>query len=124
MSKKIFLSHISEEAQLAILLKQNLEIVLDDLEVFVSAVDIHLGEGWLKAVDEALSTANAVIVLCSKNSVRRPWLNFESGGGGARGLPVIPVCHSGFKKDELPYPLSIYLGIELKNAGNKDFQNL
>lgn len=113
---KAFLSHISEEAQLARVIKENLEKALPRAEVFVSAVDVHLGDAWLKEIDQALSNAKAVLVLCSHSSTRRPWVNFESGGGWSRGLPVIPICHGGIKKEELPYPLSIFQGIDLDNS--------
>jgi hypothetical protein len=52
--------------------------------VFVRAADIHLGDAWLRVIDEALAGAKVVLTLCSPKSVQRPWLNFEkwvrSGG--------------------------------------------
>lgn len=113
---RIFLSHISEEAKLAGTIKEQLELALPGAEVFVSAVDIHLGQAWLKAIDEALANAKAVVVLCSPRSIKRPWVNFESGGGWSRGLPVIPLCHGGLRKEELPHPLSIFQGMDLDGA--------
>lgn len=115
---KIFLSHISEESQLAQEIKQNLEEALPTVKIFVSAVDVHLGDAWLKEIDKALSDSRAVLVLCSQNSTRRPWINFESGGGWSRRLPVIPICHGDLKKEKLPYPLNIFQGIDLDNERN------
>lgn len=43
-------------------------------------------------------------------------MNFESGAGWARDLPVIPVCHGDIRKDDLPYPLRIFQGINLDDA--------
>ena len=110
---RIFLSHISEEASEARALKKTLESALPGLEVFVSATDIHLGDAWLKEIDTAMSQAKAVLALCSPTSVRRPWLNFESGGGWAKRLPVIIVCHHGLRKDRLPDPMNIFQSLEL-----------
>jgi len=110
---KVFLSHISEEAQLAQTIKTQLERAVPGAELFVSTVDVHLGQAWLSAINAAIKQAKAVLVLCSRQSTGRPWVNFESGAGWARGLSVIPVCHGGLRKDDLPYPLSIFQGLEL-----------
>jgi hypothetical protein len=109
----VFLSHISEEASEARSLKKALESALPDVDVFVSASDIHLGDAWLKEIDEAICCAKAVLALCSPGSIRRPWLNFESGSCWAKHLPVIPVCHHGLRKDRLPDPLNIFQALEL-----------
>ena len=41
---KVFLSHISEEAQLAQTIKTQLERAVPGAELFVSTVDVHLGQ--------------------------------------------------------------------------------
>jgi len=110
---RIFLSHVSDEAPEARAIKQGLEAAMPGLDVFVSAVDIHLGDAWLREIDEALTDARAVLALCSPSSVRRPWINFESGSGWTRRLPVVPLCHKGLRKDQLPDPLRIFQAIEL-----------
>jgi hypothetical protein len=110
---RAFLSHISEEALEATAIKEQIEKALPGTEVFVSAADIHLGDAWLRQIDQALGDATVVLTLCSPNSVRRPWLNFESGGGWARKLRVIPLCHKGMRKDDLPDPMGAFHGIEL-----------
>lgn len=111
----IFLSHISEESTVAKALKVSLESALPGIEVFVSAADIHYGDQWLKVIDEAMERAKIIISLCSPASVRRSWLNFESGSGWARRLPVIPICYKGLTKDQLPDPLGMFQAVELTN---------
>jgi hypothetical protein len=111
----IFLSHISEESSEARAIKISLEKALPGLEVFVSAVDIHFGQQWMAEINEAMKRAQAILVLCSPQSVRRPWINFESGSGWARQMPVIPICHKGLSKEQLPDPLGIFQGVELIN---------
>lgn len=113
---QVFLSHISEESTEARGLKAELEKALPGIEVFVSAADIHYGDQWLKVIDEAMERAKIVLTLCSPGSVRRPWINFESGSGWSRRIPVIPLCHKGLTKDQLPDPLGIFQAIELVNA--------
>lgn len=113
---KIFLSHISEESSVAKAIKGSLESALPSVEVFVSAADIHSGDQWLKVIDEAMEGANMILCLCSPGSVRRSWVNFESGSGWARRLPVIPICHNGLIENQLPDPLGIFHGIELSDS--------
>ncbi len=111
-----FISHISEEAAEARALKTALEQALDGVQIFVSASDLHLGDPWLGEIQKALREARVLIALCSPASLRRPWLNFESGAGWGRRLPVVPVCIRGLRKDDLPDPLHIFQGLELRDA--------
>src|SRR5437660_11931897 len=104
----VFVSHITEEAHLARKIKQHMEQALPGASTFVSAEDIRLGEDWRVSLKKALDGTKALVVLCSPRSIRRPWVNFESGSGWARGVRVIPVCHSGLKKADLPDPLKIF----------------
>jgi hypothetical protein len=115
---RVFLSHVSDEAPEARALKEGLEKALPGVHVFVSAIDIHLGDAWLKEIDQALTGAKAVLALCSPNSVRRPWLNFESGSGWSKGLPVIPLCHKGMRKDRLLDPMHIFQAVELTSSAS------
>ena len=103
--KLIFISHISGEAELARALKQHLvHDFLGYFDVFVSSdgKTIPAGAKWLEELSGALRRSLAMVVLCSHESVTRPWVNFEAGGGWVRGIPVIPICHSGMTQDDLP----------------------
>ena len=115
-AKSLFISHISEEAEYAALLKEMIQSdFLDLVECFTSSDigSIGAGENWLVAVEKAMRNARAVIVLCSKASVHRPWVQFEVGAAWMKGIPVIPVCHSGMRMGELEMPLSLRQGVEL-----------
>ena len=113
---KLFLSHVSNESPLANELKAWIEKAFDgQLEIFVSSniVDLPAGTEWLKSLEKALAEADALIVLCSRYSVVKPWVMFESGGAWVKSIPIIPICHSGQKKSELPSPLSFFQGLEV-----------
>jgi hypothetical protein len=116
MSKlNLFISFITEESELAMALKADLEGVFPGkVKIFVSSDDasIPVGAKWLESVDVALKQSKIVIVLCSKHSIDRPWINFELGAGWIKGIPVVPVCHSGLKVVDLPNPLSELQAIE------------
>lgn len=111
---KVFISHITEERHLAELVKAQIsKDFLGMLDVFVSSdqVSITVGSKWLTEIDEALKAAQIELILCSRDSVRRPWVNFEAGAGWVKGIPVIPVCHTGMRPVDLPIPLNMLQGI-------------
>ena len=124
----IFISHISEEKLLASILKTHLQRdFLDMIDVFVSSDDESIGTGskWLFEVSNALKNANLQLVLCSDESVNRPWINFESGAAWVSDIPIVPVCHSGIIPAELPVPLSMLQAVEArKETGISKIYNL
>jgi hypothetical protein len=111
MSKPlVFISHISEEKELAIAFKDLIESsFLGMIDLFVSSdhSSVQLGQKWLDNITEALGSCVVEIVICSSKSVVRPWINFEAGAGWIRNIPVIPLCHSGMKPSSLPLPLNL-----------------
>ena len=72
------------------------------MSAFASSTDINLGARWLSEIDNALDAADAVLVLCSRWSVARRWINFEAGAGWGQKKPVIPLCHGTMGTEELP----------------------
>lgn len=119
MPNNIFISHVSEEAETALRIKLALEAdFLGLVEIFVSsdAQSIAAGEQWLSSIDAALRDASILLILCSPDSITRPWINFEAGAAWMRQIPLIPVCHGGLSAGDLPMPLSLRQGIELNNA--------
>ena len=116
----IFLSHISEEASIAEVLKDWIESTfLGQSEVFASSDtdDLPAGNKWIDEIDQALDSAVAFLVLCSAASLKRPWIQLETGWGWIKGLPIIPICHSGQKKDDLPMPISTFQALEINSDG-------
>jgi len=106
----VFISHITEEKELALEFKSLVEgAFLGLIDVFVSSDEnsIHLGQRWLDQITVALRTCAVEIILCSTKSVKRPWINFEAGAGWVRDIPVIPLCHSGTTPSSLPMPLNL-----------------
>jgi len=56
-------------------------------------------------------------VLCSPSSLTRPWINFEAGWGwGWKRISVVPICHSGQKKDRLPFPFCELQALQLEDS--------
>lgn len=110
----IFVSHISEEAPLALILKRNVgKHFLGIIDVFVSsdAASVAVGDNWLKSIEAALDRATILVVLCSHVSIKRPWVNFEAGAAWTKRIPIIPLCHSGLVPGDLPMPLAVLQGV-------------
>lgn len=115
----IFISHITEEKELALNLKKLIEDkFLGMVEVFVSSDEnsIRLGQTWLDNITHGLKTCCIELILCSPVSITRPWINFEAGACWIReNCCVIPVCHSDIKPENLPLPLNLLQGMNLNN---------
>jgi hypothetical protein len=116
----LFISHISEESNLAVVLKHWIESSFaGQCDVFVSSdkKDIPAGSKWLDEIDKALGNAVAFVVLCSPASLARPWINFETGCSWNKRVPIVPICHSGQKKGSLPPPISMFQALEIEDEG-------
>lgn len=109
----VFISHITEEGEVARHLKDLIERkFLRSIAVFVSSHEesIRLGDEWLTAIKASVTNCGLMVVICSPISVSRPWINFEAGAGWVRGIPVVPMCHSGIQPGRLPVPLNTLQG--------------
>jgi len=115
----VFLSHITVESTMADLLRRRLENDFIGLvEVFESSdrLSIPVGSKWLDEVTQALKRADLHLILCSPDAVKRPWIQFEAGAAHLRGIPIIPLCHSGLTLAQLPVPLSESEGMQITDA--------
>lgn len=117
----VFISHITEESPIAKELKSFIERkFLGHITVFVSSdvSDLTPGHRWLNTIDAALKTCNIMLIICSPASLTRPWINFEAGCGWIKGIEMIPICHSGQRKDQLPFPFSEFQAIQLEDQNS------
>lgn len=117
---EVFVSHITSEAPLASTLKKWIKASFaEPVEVFVSSDDsITPGEDWLDRIKASLDSAKVMLVICSAESVCRPWVNFETGAGFIKGIPIVPICHAGMTRGTLPAPLSYFQALD---AGEGNF---
>jgi hypothetical protein len=115
----VFISHITEEKELAIAFRDFIQTTFLGLfDIFVSSdgESIKMGDRWLTSITEALKHCAVEIIFCSPHSVQRPWINFEAGAGWVRGIPVIPICHSGMTRTALPIPLNMLQATDANDA--------
>lgn len=131
MKQLIFLSHIHEEKDLAILVQKAIEDEFSGfVKVFVSSdgSTIPAGANFLKRIEDGLIECIGGIYLISPNSVKRNWINFELGAvwirnivnqrNGGKELPILPFCHSGITPSKLPMPLTNLNAIEAGNSAH------
>lgn len=120
---QIFFSHIHEDADYAKSIKDWLDDHLLGAVVFFVSTDkssIPLGSEWPKKIRQALENSRIMVVLISSLSVASRWIYFEAGAGYVRGIPVIPICIGGFKKNDLPAPLNFLQAIELPGKESEE----
>ncbi|WP_167753442.1 toll/interleukin-1 receptor domain-containing protein [Aliivibrio fischeri] len=133
-SKQIFLSHIHEEKDLALLIKQAIEEEFSGfIEVFVSSdgTSIPAGANFLKRIEDGLINCIGAIYLISPVSVKRNWINFELGAVWIRNaisiktegheVPALPFCHSSMTLNDLPQPICNLNSIIANQASQLEF---
>lgn len=129
MAKTIFLSHIHEERQLALVVKKYVEDEFSGfVDVFVSSdgTTIPAGANFLRRIENGLISCVGAIYLISPVSVKRNWINFELGAvwirssievaAGRPEIPVMPFCHSGSEPSTLPQPLNNLNAISISQS--------
>lgn len=115
----IFISHITEEAPIALLLKEFIEQQFLGLKTVFASSNVHdltPGNRWLEKIEDALKESEIMLVICSPSSLTRPWINFEAGCAWMKGMEIIPICHSGQRKDLLPHPFSELQALQLEDS--------
>lgn len=117
----VFISHITEEKEMALALKDLIEkSFLGMIDVFVSSDENSIASGsrWLDNITKALKDCAVELILCSPKSVKRPWINFEAGAGWIRDINVIPLCHSGMEPSKLPIPLNLLQAVRISELSS------
>lgn len=116
----ILISHIPEEALIALLLKDFIESTfLGQFEVLLgkNVSDIGVGDKWLVELDGSLTSADLLLVLCSPKSIRQPWIHFEFGCAWTKSMAISCLCHSGLNKEGLPPHLRTFDVLEVDDEG-------
>src|SRR5262245_55012636 len=116
---EIFLSFLTVESRLADIVHKHIEAdFLGLVRVFVATdvTSIPVGAQWFDSILAALQASDLHLVLCSPESIGRPWIHYEAGAAGIRRIPTVPLCHSGLETEQLPVPLSQSQGIQLADS--------
>lgn len=120
----IFISFIHEEGKYAEAVQAFITQILGtEAKPFLSSdqMQVYAGEKWLERIMDELKTAKIVILMLSKKSVQRPWVNFEAGAAWTRDIVTIPVCFKDLRKGELPKPYSSLQAVDLSSYGDDEY---
>lgn len=110
---RIFISHAEADKGIAVALKCLIRSLFHErVDTFVSSDEesIRLGEQWFEIITSALYQADSILILCSPESIQRPWVNFEFGGAYFLRKSVIPICIKEMRFDDLPSPYNRFQG--------------
>lgn len=115
---QIFISHSSDDFEYAKVIRKNLVALFgQDVIVFASSDEecIGLGDKWLDKVNSNLRNCDLMLVVCTPESVKRPWVAFETGIGWGKNILVIPLCCRGLNLNQLAQPYSQFQGVNLEH---------
>lgn len=102
----VFISHVSEDEAIAVMLKNTIERVFLNAEVFVSGRDLKGGEIWINEIREKLRESSVIIALITEYSCNSNWVLFETGSGLVENKSI-PFCVAPLMVSKLTPPLSL-----------------
>jgi DNA-binding MarR family transcriptional regulator len=117
---KIVISHIQQDLRPALILKKWIENGFgNSCEALLSTdpESIPLFPRLVEENENTLANFKALILVCSPDSLQRPWISFEAGCAWMKKVLVLPVCYSGATPAELPPPLTLFSAFDLNDEG-------
>ncbi|MDR0483952.1 MAG: toll/interleukin-1 receptor domain-containing protein [Alphaproteobacteria bacterium] len=121
----IFISHLPVDSKLAFALNRFIKDKFQPkFSIFLSSDGDTIidGDVWLSRIQEGLKSCKIMLVLCSKNSVAKTWVNIEIGAAFQKGIDIIPICFGDMVKEQLPEPIKSLKPINLSEI--QDFQQV
>jgi hypothetical protein len=88
-------------------------LFLTHAEFFTSSGGILPGEQWLKRLELEIKEADSILLLLSKKSLNRPWINIEAGAFWISGKNLFPLSHADLTIKEIHRPLSDFQSTHL-----------
>ena len=114
---QVFISFVHEDEQVASavqsLIKQELKLG-DDVFLSSDQSQMFAGDLWLDKIRQSLAGARVVVLLLSRRSINRPWVNFESGAAWLTNKTIVPCCFGLMNKEHLPHPYSSIHALDLR----------
>jgi hypothetical protein len=120
----IFISRIEEHKDIADKLKIFLlNAFPENLDVFVASDpdSITFSQDWFDTIKLGIRNCDFMIILCTPDSVIRPWINFEAGAATILGKNIGPICFGGQKSGNLPSPLKYVRPQAIDCLNDSDF---
>jgi len=120
---RVFISHASEDADLARALAKHLSKM--GLEAWSSDADVLPGENWAAKISEALDHSEVMVVLMSPAAVKSKWVREEiqyALGSNRYAGRVIPVLVE--PTEDFPWVLRRFQGLEAGDDPERLSQNI
>ncbi len=86
---KLFLSHLSKNKKAALALKEELQNY--GIDVFVAHEDIEPSREWVREIEKALSTCDALAALLTSGFHNSDWTDQEVGMAISRRVLIVPL---------------------------------
>lgn len=118
--KIVFLSHASEDRDLAAAIQTSIEEAFPDAFHIFNAFrgnSIALSDEWRPALRRAVGESSLFLVLLTRNSITKPWIYWETGGAYHRSIPIIPVVGPGCDVRNLPEQLREIEAVSVHEQG-------
>jgi TIR domain len=115
--KNIFISHITEEEELAASVKKLIESIdATKLKCYLSSdKTLWKIEKWLDRIKKELQAADIIVLMLSPLSVARPWINIEWGAAWMLGrADILPALYCGLTAGDLPKPFGDDRAIDIE----------
>lgn len=112
----IFISHDKSDETIALELKEFLENIFLNSNVYVSGRDIKGGQTWIENIKMSLKTSQVIIAIISNKSLKSEWLHFETGAGFVEDKSI-PLIVGDMTFNDLNPPLSLLQGRQLTKDG-------
>ena len=117
---KVFISWSGATAkEMARLLKNHLQYLFDNIEIWFSDEAIGAGERGLNLIEEQLSETNVGIICITPSNQTAPWVNFEAGAlsKNSKISRVMPVVFGMEYKDMVNGPLKSFQVSQMDEDG-------
>jgi len=121
----IFISRIDEHKNIADKLKEFLlKIFPENVDIFVASdpANITFSQDWFDRIKSGITNCNFMIILCTPDSVKRPWINFEAGAAMILDKDIGPICFGGQNAGGLPSPLNYIRSQAIDCSDDVSFQ--
>ncbi len=116
----VFISYASDDSDPALALKGRLRE--SNINAYVDSSEIRSGDEWRLAIEEALKSAFALIVVCTNRSMESKEVLFEWAYAMGRHIPVIPLIYE--KGCVLHSRLQILQHLDFTNPRNRQWDKL
>ena len=119
---KIFTSWSGEKSKkVAYALKDWIPDIIQNVDLWVSDQDIHLGSRWNLELNSELQENHLGIICLTSDNKNKPWILFEAGSL-SKSLEIAKVIpyRLDLSASEVELPLSQFQGVDATEDGNID----